>query len=166
MSRKWIVILLFISLAFNLAVMSMFIYATIFHRAPFCPPPMRPPMEMGGREHHKDKLDRDKFPFSAENKTEIKELRDTFKQKRREFMQTMQSDKFTEQEALAAMEASLKAQENLEKKLGSSLIEMRKKMSDAEAKEFFERRMDKFKRRTRQNNERKLNHNDDNQERR
>jgi uncharacterized membrane protein len=166
MSRKWIVILLFISLAFNMAVMSMFIYATIFHRAPFCPTPMRPPMEMEGREHHKDKSDRDRFPFTVEDKAEIKELRDTFKQKRREFMQIMQSDKFTEQKALAAMEASLKAQEDLEKKLGTSLIEMRKKMSAEEAKEFFERRMDKFRRRPRPDDDNNYNPNDNNQQRR
>ncbi|MBM4399611.1 MAG: periplasmic heavy metal sensor [Candidatus Cloacimonetes bacterium] len=149
MSKQWIVILLLISLAFNLAVLGIFLYTSIYHKPPFCPPGMRPPHEMGRPDLPDRDKDKDKFPFAFENREEIKALRDTFMLKRREFMQIMRNEPFNEKEALAAMETSLKAQEGLEKKLGTSLIEKRKKMSPEEAKEFFERRKDRFRRRYR-----------------
>lgn len=166
MSRRWIIILLFISLAFNLAVMSMFIYATIFHRPPFCPPGARPPMEMARPNHMRHNKDRGKLPFALEDKEEIRELRTEFMQKRKDFMQIIKSENYDEKQALAAMEASLKAQEVLERKLGTSLIELRNKMSAKEADEFFEEWMHKFKRRPDFDDKRRDFFKDDNQKRR
>jgi hypothetical protein len=47
-------------------------------------------------------------------------------------------------EAEAAMEASLKSHEDLERKLGTSLINLRKQMTPEESKVFFTERMERM----------------------
>ena len=147
MSKHLIVILLLISLAFNLAVLGMFLYTAKYHKAPFNPHRIFGPIDRSGpgweRFHHR----RDTLETRLDNNDEIRKLRDDYRQMRINFLQVMMKDKFLEQEAAAAMQASLKAQENLEKKLGESLIELRKKLSPEEAKALFKERMDRIERR-------------------
>jgi hypothetical protein len=144
MSKHLIVILLFVSLAFNLAVLGMFIYSTAFHKMPLCHPSIE--NRYPGRD---DRRETRLLPEAAlKNKDEIRKLREEFFKTRREFMQILAKDKYNEQEAQAAMEQSLQAQDRLERKLGASLIEVRKNMDPAEAKKFFEHRMRRTDRRT------------------
>lgn len=144
MSKHLIVILLFVSLAFNLAVLGMFIYATAFRKVPFCHPQIERRMPYSGENRHSRLL-----PEAAlKNKDEINKLREEFIRSRREFMQTLAKEKYNEQEAKAAMEASLQAQDKLERKLGASLIEVRRNMDPEAAKKFFEHRMRRTDRRT------------------
>ena len=149
MSKHWIVILLFISLAFNLAVMGMFLYIHFFHRPPFCPPGMRPPMGEFRDDRQFHHRDRHKDEFVMENKEEIRLMRSHFMQKRKDFMQILLKEDFNEQKAIAAMEASLTAQDSLEESIGRSLIELRKKMTPEQAKRYFEHRLDRYERRQR-----------------
>lgn len=144
MSKHLIVILLFVSLAFNLAVLGMFIYASAFHKMPFCHPNIE--NRYPGRDEHRESR---LLPEAAlKNKDEIRKLREEFFKTRREFMQILAQEKYNEQEAKAAMEASLQAQDKLERKLGASLIEVRRNMDPAAARKFFEHRMKRTDRRT------------------
>jgi hypothetical protein len=143
MSKRWIEILLIISLAFNLAVLGMFIYTAAFHKPLFTPPGWQ---QQGGRnqnygENHAKRMDPDAM---LQNKEEIKQLREAFQQSRKDFIQTMSKDNFNLQEARAAMEKSLAAQDVLERKLGESLLNVRTKMTAAEAKRFFDHRLNRM----------------------
>ena len=147
MSKHLLIILLIVSLAFNLAVAGMFLYTSIYHRPPFYPPGIG---MMGPGDHHKPwfhKKDRDEHnPFLKES-DEIRKLREDFMQKRMNFMHVMMQEGFVDSAAVAAMESSLKAQEVLERKLGAALIEMRSKMNDDEAREYFQKRLDRIEKR-------------------
>lgn len=150
MSKHWLTIVLFISLAFNLAVMIMFSYAQIYHKPPFFHPPIGHNMD---RKHNR-KRDANLPPamkqLMEKNKADMEIYREDFAKKRVEFMQTLAKDTLNVKKAEAAMDASLKSHEVLERKLGTSLIDLRKQMTPIEAKAFFkermERRMHKFDR--------------------
>jgi len=146
MSKHFITILLLISLAFNLAVMCMFAYASIYHRPPFNPPQWDRARHHEGMGFRHSEHGRRWPDTLMENRDEIKQLREAFSQSRKEFMQEMRSDKFDLTKATAAMQKSLLAQEKLEKRLGESLLDMRKKMSTTEAQKFFQERQDRNKR--------------------
>ncbi len=139
MSKRWIVILLFVSLAFNLAVLGVFLYTSFFGRMPFCPADSRPARELA--EHRFSREDRDKArpEFTLANRDEIKQLRSEFMQKRREFIKALSKENINEQEVLAAMQTSLAAQEKLESKIGTSMLELRKKMTPEQAKDYFQK---------------------------
>lgn len=139
MSKRWIVILLFISLAFNLAVIGMFLYSTIFTRMPFCPRGSISHREMVEHRFSRTDRDKDRPEFVLENKDEIRKLRGDFMQKRREFITVLSKENLNEQEAITAMQASLDAQLELEQKVGSSMLELRKKLTPEQAKEYFQK---------------------------
>ena len=80
---------------------------------------------------------------ALKNKDEIKQLREAFQQARKEFIRTMTKDSFNLEEAKAAMQKSLQAQNLLESKLGESLIEVRTRMTAEQAKRFFEHRLNR-----------------------
>jgi uncharacterized membrane protein len=148
MSKRWIVILLCISLAFNIAVMGMFLFMTVYHRPPFCPPGMERGRD-GDRERKPDaELNPAMRKLMDENKAEMRKFRDDFAQKRRDFMLILANDTLNVKAAEAAMEASLKAHEDLERKLGSSMINLRKNMKPADAKAFFTERMERMQHKT------------------
>jgi hypothetical protein len=143
MSKRWIVILLFVSLAFNLAVMVMFLHLTVFGKHLGFPPHFRPSTEF--RDNNPRHIQRvtPRPEDMLVNKDEIRKLKDEFRQKRREFMETLRQENFSEEDALKAMEASRVAQDILEKRLGNSLIEFRKKLTAREAKEYFKPKEDR-----------------------
>jgi Spy/CpxP family protein refolding chaperone len=142
MSKRWIVILLFISLAFNLAVLIMFLHISVFHKEPFFHPGFKSPSEMRDNDI-RDHFRRPRPEDMLENKDEIRKLREDFREKRREFMEIMRKDNFIEEDAIKAMEATHQAQEILEKRLGESIIEYRKKLTPTEAREYFKLREDR-----------------------
>ena len=145
MSKHWLIIVLFISLAFNLAVMLMFSYAQIYHRPPFCPPGMKHEI---GRDNDREAFKKTNPVIKKmldDNKAEMEKYRGEFAQKRKDFTQTLTSDTLNVNKAEAAMEASLKAHENLERKLGTSLINLRKNMTPEEAKTFFKQHRDRMR---------------------
>jgi hypothetical protein len=144
MSKHLILILLLVSLAFNLAVLGIFLYSGIYHRPPFRPDQM---MQPWGRHEPGNWHRRDSLESRLDNNDEIRQLRLEFMQARKAFMQVMMKDQFVEKDALAAMETSLKAQQKLEQKLGESLISLRQKLSADEAKKLFQERMDRMDRR-------------------
>lgn len=147
MNKRWLVIVLFISLAFNLAIVAMFSYMSLCHKPPFCPPGMKPPFE---RDHHRmpPPDDNDKIrKLMGEDKEDMIKFRDDFSKKRDAFMKTLVKDTLNVKEAEAAMDASLIAHENLERHLGQSLIKVRQKLSSEEARTIFKDRLDRFNKR-------------------
>lgn len=142
MSKRWLTILLFVSLAFNLAVLIVFLHLTVFSRDGGRPFSLRAFTEfMQDNPKHIQRV----TPRPEEmlvNKDEIKALRDEFRQKRREFMEVLRQENFSEKDAVNAMKASRAAQDILEQRLGTSLIDFRKKLTPREAKEYFKPRED------------------------
>jgi len=140
MSKRWIVILLLISLAFNLAVMGMFISITIFHRPP-CPLPEEGNPRWG---HGPDRpqgmgmppMLAQRFGF---NREKIMPCNIEFSEKRTAFLATLAKSDFSEQEARLALNQSLAAHQKLEAVMGNDLIELRKKMTPEEAHQVFEK---------------------------
>lgn len=144
MNKRWLIIVLFISLAFNLAVMIMFSYVSFYHKPPFCPPHMRAPFEKEHSGKHKS-IKNDKIrEMMGEDKAEMKKYRDDFAQKRDAFMKTLTKDTLNVKEAEAAMDASLKSHEELERHLGLSLIKVRQQLTATEAKTIFKERLDRI----------------------
>ena len=148
MNKRWLLIVLFISLAFNLAVMLMFSYASIYHRPPFCPPGMRQEMNRDRDKRPEDNLKPALKKLVEENRAEMEKARKEFAQTRKDFMQTLVQDTLNVKEAEAAMDASLKSHEDLERNLGNSLINLRKNMTSEEAKAFFKERIDRMQRKS------------------
>jgi hypothetical protein len=140
MKQRWLVVVLFVSLAFNLAVMVMFAYISVYHKSPFHSMYNKPGMEQWGRNPEYRHRITPKPEEMLTNKDEIRKLKDEFKSKRRAFMETLRQENFNEEDAFKAMEASWVAQDKLEKRLGNSLIEFRKKITAREAKEYFKPR--------------------------
>jgi hypothetical protein len=146
MSKRLIEILLLVSLAFNLAVVCMFSYVHFFHKMPFRP-------DMGrrhewNRDGRQDREMNKKMQGMMEaNRESMKPYREEFRLKREQFMKLLAAEQVNEAQAIKAMQASLAAQDTLESKLGMSLLELRKKMTPAEAKEYFEMRIERMKHR-------------------
>lgn len=143
MSKRWIVILLFVSLAFNLAVLGVFLYTSYFNRMPFCLYNERPDKELAEHRYSREDRERERPEFTLGNRDEIKQLRSEFMQKRREFINTLCKENINEQEVMAAMQASLNAQEKLENLVGTSMLDLRKKMTPEQAKDYFQRILDR-----------------------
>lgn len=146
MSKHWLTIVLFISLAFNLAVMLMFSYVSIYHRQPFCPPGMRQSFNRDRDRDHDRKTNPAIKKLLDENKVEMEKYRADFAQKRLQFLQTLSRDTLNIDDAEVSMEASLKAHGELERKLGNSLINLRKNMTNEDARVFFKKHMDRMHR--------------------
>jgi hypothetical protein len=121
----------------------MFLHLSVFSRGDGRPPFFKP--FNGFRQDNQNRIQR-VTPRPEEmlvNKDEIKALRDEFRQKRKEFMEVLRQENFSEEDAYKAMQASRAAQDILEKRLGTSLIEFRKKLTSREAKEYFKPREDR-----------------------
>lgn len=135
MSKRWIVILLFISLAFNLAVIGSFLYV----RLTFGTPPPHPPK---GGEHFRGPMDRHgEGPLVRDNER-LQSLRDEFRETKKELMRELAKDPIDETKLNTIIDSSLVAQGKLERELGNALIARRKTMTAEEAKEFFGKRIE------------------------
>lgn len=138
MSKHLLLILLLISLAFNLAVAVMYCYSAVYHRPLFSPPgwdrDMRLNRETG---FHNIRHGRHWPDTLLTNKDEIRQMRLDFSQSRREFMRELRNAKFDLNKTKAALQKSMEAQTRLEKTLGESLIKLREKMTPEQAEKFF-----------------------------
>ena len=110
MNRKIIYLLLFISLAFNIAFIGMFVWHRInYPMPPFC------------RDF---KPDRD---FIGDKNQHLKPHRLEFLVEREEFIECVRSEKFEEAKADSLLIKMVEKQKYIEEELGRSLIEMRKR---------------------------------------
>lgn len=132
MSKRWLVILLLISAAFNLAVMGSFIYLRSI-RPPFSP---GFPKELGEKGHWRGKGPGGHGPmFMFTDSTRA--LHEEFKDTKQELMLELAKDPIDTAKIEAIIKRSLSSQAALERDLADRLIRLRKSMSPEEAKEHF-----------------------------
>lgn len=126
MSKKTILILLIISLAFNLAFLGTFLY----HRVNFCPGLQRP-------IHGRPKLPihcRENF---RELRKEVGEKHRDYFVARRQFILSLLEKDINEEQVLKRLENAIEKQTIKEKEIGLSFIKLRKEMTAEEARMFF-----------------------------
>ena len=128
--KKFLMILLAISLVFNIAFISVFIYRTVVERPHFAPPP-KP--ELKNYPELKESI--------LEKKREIQPLYREFMQSKRDFMECLREPIFDEDKLKEKLDRTVKKQKNMEQELGKRLIELRKDMTPEEARIFFSRKM-------------------------
>ncbi|MBM4403743.1 MAG: hypothetical protein FJ042_05100 [Candidatus Cloacimonetes bacterium] len=145
MSKRWIIVMLLMSVAFNLAVLGSFIYFRFINPLPeeFSPPsaPDHGPRGDGTGRIVTDLLHQNE---------QIKQARVTFIESKLTFVKELSKEDINEATLKQLMEASLAAHATLERLIGNQLIESRKGMSAEEAGEFFERRAEQMRHRQRQ----------------
>lgn len=128
MSKRSVVIILIISLVFNLAFIGTFLR----HRVLM--PKDRPGPEMG----------RPKLPIHV--RKDFREIRQKmgdkhkeYFQARREFILSLLEEKPDEEQILKKLDEAIKKQTKVEREIGLSFMELRKKMSSEEARNFFKK---------------------------
>ncbi|MDD2228978.1 MAG: hypothetical protein PHY48_06170 [Candidatus Cloacimonetes bacterium] len=131
MSKRWLAILLFISLSFNVAVLGSFIYFRVFVH-PSCPPPHQSEHRGGGMPAE---------PRFMTQDPEIDKLRERFNNTKLNLMQELSKDPLDEAKIASIIDSSLIAQNQLERTLGGNILAYRKTMSAEEAREHFQRRI-------------------------
>ena len=140
MSKRLIIALLIISVAFNLAFLGSFIFMRYNHlRPPFHPHTKAMPPEREQRPPE----DRPRVEESAA----IKAKRDEFRKIKTELYTELAKDPINEARVKQILESSLVAQSSLERDLGDVLLQLRKSMSAAEAKTHFENRIKRLEQR-------------------
>lgn len=139
MTKRTIVILLFISLAFNLAVLGSILWLR-FSRT--CP--ARAPHSRYQRIALPSHLQDDQVMWNPE----IRALHQHFNESKIELMRELAKDPIDETNITAIIDNSLAAQGSLERALAHRLLEIRKQMSAAEAQEYFSARADQMKQRS------------------
>lgn len=140
MTKRSIVILLFVSLAFNLAVLGSILWVH-FSRAA-CP-----------AETPLGRLQRTALPQHLHDghmmwSPEIRQLHTHFNDSKIELMNELAKDPINETDITAIIDSSLDAQSSLERALGYRLLDIRKQMSAAEAEDYFSSRARQMKQRT------------------
>ena len=131
MSKRSILILLFISLAFNLAVLGGLFWLRVH----------RPPHPF----HRADRKEGPKFPdrFAKHRPDpEISKIHEQFNQNKLLLMQELRKDPFDELYVKALMDSSIVTQGMLERRLGEKLLESRRQMTASEADEYFGKRIE------------------------
>ncbi len=128
MSRRLLIALLLVSLGFNLAVVGSMVWFRFIRPCPPFPHPGRPPMGQAPP-----------LPIWKHMKpgSQIPAFRAKFDSTKIMLMEELAKDPIDETKIQAIIDSSLTAQNNLEKHLGMSILELRKQMSAAEAKEHF-----------------------------
>lgn len=129
MSKRALTILLFISLAFNMAVLGTILWMRLHLPNP-------PHRHFEGNEQamlpeHLRELQRDPH---------LRVLRNKYDQHRIQLMRELAQADFQESRATTIIDSSLVAQCSLEQALGYRLVDLRKQMSTAEAEQFFNER--------------------------
>lgn len=137
MSKRLLTILLFISLAFNLAVLG-----SVFWLHTRIPKPPHPRHENFQRprlpEHLQD------LPWDPQ----LKELRKDYDRDRIQLLRELAKAEYQEATALALIDSSLAAQNKLEIMLANRLLTLRTQMSAEEAEEYFRTRADHIEKRS------------------
>ncbi len=133
MNKRWLTILLLVSLAFNLAILGSFVFIRIYMGRMGCPPPPSPDGRKGGflPPPMLDKLRNDEG-FQA--------IKHSLDEKRRELMTELAKDPIDEPRIQGILSETLSAQTAFEQKMGEELLNLRKEMTPEEARDFFARR--------------------------
>jgi len=142
MSKRWLVILLLVSVAFNLAVFGSFVYLHYLHpQLRHCPPPsphgFRPDRDSPGKPL-RDRLLKDE---------QFKQSRKEFLDSKLAFMEELVKEDFDEAVLRKILEESLVAQGAMERRIGDQMIELRKTMTAEEAREFCARHIERMRQR-------------------
>jgi hypothetical protein len=82
---------------------------------------------------------------------EIKKLHDRFNETKRNLMQELAKDPINEAKITSIIDSSLIAQNQLERTLGANLLAYRKTLSAKEAREHFQRRIERVDPRSQRN---------------
>ncbi len=135
MNKRWLYILLFISLAFNLAVLGSFVFIRFFMPPP--PETMSHP-GMEGRGPGNDRMK--EWQQHCGDDAEMIQIKTKFAQSKHALMQELAKDPINETKIKSILDSSLVIQSSLERKLGQRLLTLRKSMNADEAKDFFGRR--------------------------
>ncbi len=141
-SKRWLIIILLISVSFNLAVIGSFIYLHWFH-----PHPQPPVKEAEMRGPHP--------PFGHppfERDEEIGKLRNQFENIKHSLMLELAKDPVDMTIVNVLIDSSLVAQNNLERRLAERMVAYRKTLTAEEAKEHFQRRAEFAKKHLNKNN--------------
>jgi len=141
-NKRWLIIILLISVSFNLAFIGSFIYLHWFHPHP--QPPVRKEEMRGPRPLFGHP------PFERDE--EIWKLRNQFENIKHSLMLELAKDPVDMTKVNALIDSSLVAQNNLERRLAERMVAYRKTLTAEEAKEHFQRRAEFAKKRLNRNN--------------
>jgi len=125
MKRKIIFSLLLISLAFNVAFISVFVYHRLVVRRMMThigPPP----------EHCREGF--------KENMLHLRPLKQNFHKQKEAFLRDLIKKDFVKDEALRKLDETLKQQMFMEREIGERMIKLRSEMTHEEAVKFFKSR--------------------------
>ena len=142
MNKRWLIIILLISVSFNLAFIGSFIYLHWFHPHP--QPPVRKEEMRGPRPLFGHP------PFERDE--EIRKLRNQFENIKHSLMLELAKDPVDMTKVNALIDSSLVAQNNLERRLAERMVAYRKTLTAEEAKEHFQRRAEFAKKRLNRKN--------------
>ena len=123
MTKRSVNIFLIISLAFNIAFLGGFVYSLI--NRPFSP--HFPEHDMNPRAQ----------AFYMERKDKMRGCFQKFHESKDEFVSYLGSEDYNEKKVMELLEKSVEDQMIMEREMGLSMIEMRKRLSAEEAKEIF-----------------------------
>jgi len=142
MKTNWSTTVLIVSLAFNLAVLGVFLYITAFSKSPF----QANIKEKRAQQITGNRLQPGQTGWAKSIlKQNLEKNRPAIKQQandRKQFIQTLTTDEFNEAKAKVALAKFVKSRSNMEEALGKSLIEMRKQITPAQLKQLMQRRSD------------------------
>jgi len=139
MSKRWIQIILLISLAFNLAVLGSFVFIRFYFRDHGCPVP--PPPLAGGKPGG---FIPPEIMQRIKGDTDFLSIRDSLDSKRRLLMRELAKDPIDEPKIQSILQDIHNKQTAFEQKMASELIAFRKNMTADEAKEFFTQRAERI----------------------
>lgn len=137
MSKRLLTILLLISLFINAGIVAGMLMTGIFRHNHLIHHGRLDPARPAPRG------DRDRLPRFSDD-PQIKALGDTFRLTKSELMQALAKDPVDEKAVTAIIDRSVAAQGKLEHSLGLRLLEQRKSMDAKEAREYFERRLERM----------------------
>ena len=128
MSKRMLIILAYLSFAFNVAFVGMFIYHRFYvfgvhERLPNCDSP---------------EIERIRERYKMERKF-IQPKKMEFDEQKKEFIERLKQENFDEKKLLKQLNIAIKKQMEMEKEIGLRLIKLRKQMTPEEAKYFFGR---------------------------
>jgi len=128
MSKKTILILLIVSLAFNLAFFGTF----LIHRVNFGP-------GIQGPIHGRPKLPKQSREDFRKFRKEMDEKHREYFKARRQFILSLMEKDIDEEQLLGRLNNAIDKQTSMDKKIGLSFIKLRKEMTAEEARKFFRR---------------------------
>ncbi|HPR17398.1 MAG TPA: hypothetical protein PLD62_04055 [Candidatus Cloacimonadota bacterium] len=123
MRKRGFKYLFFISLTFNIAFLGGIVFHIVIN--PF--PPGLPPKDM--KPPVRD--------FFFEKKDEMQPLGENFMNSRGDFLNSLRTADFNEEKSLELMQISVQKHMEMEEKIGKSMIELRKKLTQEEAEKMF-----------------------------